>query len=126
MDDTFLMDDGRIVELRSDCADDWEVWTTGDTPEKVGEFNFFYFDMPDGHGVKDCYLVTNMDIGDDAAGNSYKYNGIGEEIIRRMSVDFPIYFARDDGHSRDDGAHLTGDGVGFAEKMVARGLAEWN
>lgn len=118
--------DARIVEL--DWSDDeMKVWTSGETRELIGTFSFAYVEGPSGRGTDDYWHLTHLHLEGPASDpHSSRGQGIGREIIRQVGVHTSIVFTLDDGNRRDDGSHLTGDGPGFARRMVAEGLASWD
>lgn len=64
-------------------------------------------------------LITNMDIESD-----YRRQGIGTAVILRVKEEsgLVICASRDTGMQREDGSHLTGDGLPFAYSLVEKGL----
>lgn len=118
--------DGRTVELDW-SGDEMKVWTTGDKRELIGTFSFTYVEGPSERGTDDYWHLTHMHLEGPASDpHSYRRQGIGREIINQVGAHTPIVFTPDDGNRRDDGSHLTGDGPGFARRMVAEGLASWD
>ena len=111
--------DVRIVWTE---RDEVIVWTVSSPPELIGSITFTHIEGADRH-IDDHYLVTNMYLDGPNGSGDYKRQGIGEEIISNTCI--RVRFHVDDGNRRDDGGHLTGDGPGFAAKMVAKGFAYW-
>lgn len=111
-------------DVQIEWTDDDEaiVWTVATPPKLIGSITFRHIEGADRHD-DDHYLVTNMYLDGPNGSGDYKWQGIGQEIISNMCV--PVTFHVDDGNRRDDGGHLTGDGRGFAGKMVAKGFAHW-
>lgn len=111
-------------DVQIEWTDDDEaiVWTVATPPELIGSITFMHIEGADRHDY-DHYLVTNMYLDGPNGSGDYKRQGIGQEIISNMCT--PVTFHVDDGNRRDDGGHLTGDGPGFAGKMVAKGFAHW-
>lgn len=89
----------------------------------IGEFHFSERD----DDVNCWILVTNMHLEGPAGSKAYVGQGIGAFIVREAEEYFglPICFARPHGGVRNDGAHLTGSGPAFAQKMVESGIACW-
>ncbi|WP_063703605.1 hypothetical protein [Pseudoalteromonas gelatinilytica] len=60
----------------------------------------------------------------DQLSNKYKKKGIGRACLEFFSESYqmPIYAAKNDGHPREDGSHLTGDAPGFISRMRSEGL----
>jgi len=102
---------GRTILLSLDSEYDISVYHN-DT--KLGAFSFDYREgaAPDDMGI----LATSMLIEEV---DGYKNHGIGTEIIRWMQLEqgLPVIFADDNGYEREDGAHLIGDGPGFAASI---------
>jgi len=75
-------------------------------------------------GETNAALLTHIYL-DKIAG--YTGCGIGTEIVRMITewTGYPVLVCRDNGTTRDDGAHPTGDAPGFYRALVAKGLASW-
>ncbi|MHC9419724.1 hypothetical protein ACYZX9_14130 [Sphingomonas citri] len=111
-------------DVQIEWTDDDEaiVKTVATPPELIGSMTFRHIEGADRHD-EDRFVVTNMYLDGPNGSGDYIKQGIGQEIISSMAI--PVTFHVDDGNRRDDGGHLTGDGPGFARKMVAKGLAYW-
>lgn len=57
-------------------------------------------------------------------GGSYRRQGIGREMLRRMieMTGMAIFAAENDGQVQEDGSHLTGDAPAFVAEMRREGL----
>lgn len=121
---SFKLKNGRVVLLEWDDECVMTVWTDHTPPQEVGAIEFFRSEGPEDWD-NDSYLVTGMSL--EGAGPDYLNKGIGREVLRYLVQEegLKIYFSPNDGHRRDDGSHLTGAGLPFAQQMVAEGLAEW-
>lgn len=97
------------------------VYTADPNPQLIGSVDFTHVE----DDIEDYWLVTNMHLEGPDNCRNYLGKGIGRECIRIAGSMMPVTFAQDDGHTRSDGAHLTGMGVGFAQKMISEGLAFW-
>ena len=122
-DDIFELRDGRKVELEWNDAGEMRVWTQGQSRELIGSFEFQHVGGADKHGRDDRYRVTNMHLEGPHGRKEYLHKGIGREIVKRVGGILPVVFGPDDGNTRTDGSHLTGDGPGFARGMVDEHLA---
>ena len=110
-------------DVRIEWADDEaKVWTLATPPNLIGSITFKHVEGADFYD-DDHYVVTNMYLDGPNDSGDYKRQGIGQEILSQSP--YPVTFYRHDGIQRDDGGHLTGEGPGFAEKMVEKGLASW-
>lgn len=111
-------------DVQIEWTDDDEaiVRTVSTPPELIGSITFRHIDGADRHD-DDQYLVTNMYLDGPKGSGAYTRQGIGQEVISNMSI--PVTFHVDDSNRRDDGGRLTGDGPGFARKMVAKAFAGW-
>ena len=118
----FRTKDKGDVEIEWTDDDKMIARTIGTSPEVIGSIAFTHIegsdDRDEGH-----YLVTNMYLDGPNESGEYTRQGIGREMI--TSVPLPVTFHRDDGNRRDDGGHLTGDGPGFAKRMVEQEHAFW-
>jgi hypothetical protein len=110
------------VEIEWTDDDTMIARTVGTPSEVIGSITFMHIegldDRDEGH-----YLVTNMYLDGRNHSGEYTRQGIGREMI--IEAPLPVTFHRQDGNRRDDGGHLTGDGPGFATKMVEQGHAFW-
>lgn len=81
-------------------------------------------------GDRDTFVyhyITHLSM--NKLGNYYRRQGIGTrmlELYRKNCVEegVPFVAAIYDGLERNDGSHLTGDGLPFVEAMVARGILD--
>ncbi|HCG5249876.1 hypothetical protein P3498_14425 [Vibrio parahaemolyticus] len=116
--------DARLLELNS--GERIKLLADGDLTVKVlsvthkievGSFDFNYID----HGNGGLYKLTHMFL-DDAPG--YVGQGIGRECLKFCidQTSLPIYCGKAEGSTADDGSHLTGNGEGFAKKMIEEGI----
>ncbi|PVX27906.1 hypothetical protein [Sphingomonas pokkalii] len=110
------------VQIEWTDEDEVIVRTVATPPELIGSMTFRYIEGADRYD-EDRFVVTNMYLDGPNGSGDYIRQGIGQEIISSMVT--PVTFHVDDGNRRDDGGHLTGDGPGFARKMVSKGLAYW-
>jgi len=71
-------------------------------------------------GCYEYYHITNLSL------DKCKFKGIGREclIFHKESFDAPITAGKSDGSKSEDGSYLTGDGVGFINKMREEGIVE--
>lgn len=121
---TFTTKSKGDVEIEWTDDDEFIVRTPTHPQKLIGSISFTHIEGVDRHD-EDRYLVTNMYLdGPDESGD-YIGQGIGREIIESVREWGRVTFHYGDGTRRDDGGHLTGDGPGFASKMVAEGLASW-
>lgn len=83
------------------------------TCDKIGSFDFNYIDDDNGG----FYKLTHMFL-DETPG--YLGKGIGRQclLFAQEHTGYKIYCGKFTGHSADDGSHLTGNGEGFAMKML--------
>ncbi len=110
------------VEIEWTDDDEAIVRTLATPPELIGSITFRHIEGADRYD-EDHFVVINMYLDGPKGRGDYIKQGIGQEIISSSPI--PVTFHVDDGNRRDDGGHLTGDGPGFARKMVAKGLAHW-
>lgn len=118
----FRTKDGRQVDV--DFRDDHTVQVSDSSGASIGSFTFSEREW----GEDEWYLlVTNMHLEGPKGTRSYIGQGIGKFIVREApgQYGYSVVFAPLTSASRDDGAHLTDMGVGFAQRMVAKGLADW-
>ena len=82
--------------------------------EKIGNIDLSEID--NGFYINWMYL--------DQLSDKYKKKGIGRACLEFFSESFgmPIFAASNDGHTREDGSHLTGDAPGFISRMRDEGL----
>lgn len=71
-------------------------------------------------GCYEWFHITNLSL------DKCKFKGIGREclIFHKESFGIPITAGKSDGSKSEDGSHLTGDGVGFIDKMRKEGVVE--
>ncbi|HAS6154360.1 hypothetical protein [Vibrio ouci] len=83
------------------------------TSDQIGSFDFNFIDDDNG-GI---YKLTHMFL-DEIDG--YLGQGIGRQclLFAKEHTGSGIFCGRDTGEEADDGSHLTGDGTGFAMKML--------
>ena len=117
-------EDARLLEL--DCGEKIKLLAEGDltilvlsitNKIKIGSFDFNFIEDDNGG----LYKLTHMFL-DGAPG--YTGKGIGSECLK-FCHDYtgsPIYCGLSAGGEADDGSHLTGDGLGFAERMLKQGF----
>lgn len=113
----FRIADGRTVIITvSDYGDIIEV----STPEGmlVGKIELSLLDP----GNEEAYLLVWMYM--DRLDTSYKRQGIGRAALQfhKECFDTAIVARDHDGHTRDDGAHLTGDAPSFVQAMMKEGI----
>lgn len=106
-----LLTTGDRVQLRLD-ADAVRVFDAQSA--EIGRIVFASSEMPDGGDYVNVWRITNMFI--EGGGGRYKRQGIGTRAVQYFlwanSGDF-FEITENDGQRREDGSHLTGDGVGF-------------
>ena len=108
--------DGEKIKLQTDG--ELTVKVVSITHEKIlGQFDFRLID----DGFNEYYKLTHMFLEDEPG---YTGKGIGEACIR-YCLDYsglPIYCGQAVGEQADDGSHLTGNGEGFAMRMIEKKL----
>jgi hypothetical protein len=69
----------------------------------------------DVYGALICHAYLDKSLG-------YTNSGIGSEIVRYIANEtgMPVLVLRDNGTTRSDGAHPTGDAPGFYESLVKK------
>jgi hypothetical protein len=118
MDDYELVTSHKISDV--ECViiaideDETSIIVFTEENEKIGNINLIEID--------DYYYITWMYL--DQLSPKYKRKGIGQACLEFFSEVFrmPIVAAQDDGHTKSDGSHLTGDAPAFIEKMRAKGI----
>jgi len=115
------LNSGEIVILR------FEIGSVGVYVDdyEVGRIDFRTYEVPIGQGHGETfYHLTHAFI--EGGEGKYKHQGIGTEAVRlfRECTGSEITFSDNDGHRKEDGSHLTGDGPTFVESLkrkIARG-----
>lgn len=125
--EVFVCNNGQSVEL------DWDedqgemtVWTIGNPKKKIGNMSFSLIESDDPFGGQSYYKLVNMHLEGPDGKKAFLRQGIGRGIVRYVRSFHPVIFSPNDGQWREDGSRLTGDGPGFAQKMVDEGLAHWD
>jgi hypothetical protein len=109
----YEISDGRIITLIYDDLDDTIGFFEGD--KYLGD----QFEFIDESEKEEKYLLARMFC-------PIPNSGLGREainfFIEMKGDDIEIYTRQNDGITRDDGSHLTGDAHGFILKMQKEGL----
>lgn len=109
----YEISDGRIITLIYEDLDDSISFFEGD--ENLGN----QFEFIDESGNEEKYLLARMFC-------PIPNSGLGREAIKffieMKGDDIEIYTRPNDGITRNDGSHLTGDAYGFVLKMQEEGL----
>ncbi|MGV6490310.1 GNAT family N-acetyltransferase [Stenotrophomonas rhizophila] len=107
---------GRFVYLVAEQGDDAFVYD--DDMQSIG--SAFFLPMGD---EDDGYVVAGIHVDE-----RYQKKGIATALITEFAFqnnDASIYFRPDTGATRDDGTHLTIEGMILAKSMIGRNLAFW-
>ncbi|WP_306002462.1 MULTISPECIES: hypothetical protein [Brevundimonas] len=117
MEEEFVCRDGRVVSILID-EDAYEAVATDQGGERIGALAFSLMEDPSGYSLKLVHAFL------DGMGGSYRRQGIGREMLRRMieMTGMAIFAAENDGQVQEDGSHLTGDAPAFVAKMRREGL----
>jgi hypothetical protein len=119
MSNQFKMRDGRIVQI--DIDDDYTV-TVSTVPEgkEVGRMEFQEIESPE--PSPNCLRLTWAYL--NKLDKSYLRQGIGGEVLRLVQdvSGLGIIASDDDGRTKQDGSHLTGDAPAFVRRMREKGL----
>jgi hypothetical protein len=114
-----ILTSGEIVELR--LEDDSVAAYAQDNEIRRLCFRAYRMAVSKHHD-ETYYHLTSAFI--EGGGGKYKYRGIGTEAFRffREYTSAKVTFSENDGLRKDDGSHLTGDGVRFVTKL--KGMME--
>lgn len=103
--------------------DEHEVFLKcNDTGNSIGYFSFTELGVDDGYKSSfDGYKLTHMYIEEE-----YQRLGLGTLAVKFFKEwnGEPIFVSPNDGFEREDGSHLTGDGLPFAMKLMEEGIIE--
>ncbi len=101
-----------IIEVSSDRI---EVRT--DTGSSIGHIDLT--ETEDGF-----HYITYMFL--NGENKRYLRQGIGRQALKffKESIGTKVYAAENDGHTREDGSHLTGDAPAFVSQMRDEGIIE--
>lgn len=113
---TIKLQDGEVIKLI--VTDDFYIIVKSETKGfEIGNFDFNFIDDDNGG----FYKLMNMHL---EKTPGYLNRGIGTACVQ-YCIDYtglPVVCGRADGMDASDGSHLTGDGEGFAMKMIEKGL----
>lgn len=102
---------GKIVKLiLNDYYTEITIFDLND--KQIGEFEFKELEYGNGYKLMRMYS------------NELKKTGIGSAILEYFidAVGSPIYVSPNDGITKEDGSHLTGDALKFIYPMIREGL----
>lgn len=110
---TYLCKDGRQVTICVDDEMDYMTTVNDNAGKEIGRIEFTYIqeDQDDYLKLTWAYL--------DRLDSTYRFQGIGRECLKLVKElsGLPIVAEDNDGISRSDGSHLTGDAAGFVNRM---------
>jgi hypothetical protein len=121
---TFTDKLGRRIEIRMDeCSGHAEAWHNG---KLVGHMDWKEYPAKLGYDGEQEFgaLLTNIYL-DQSPG--YQRCGIGTKIVESIQefTGMPVLMRSDNGTTREDGAHPTGDAPGFYAHLARKNLASW-
>lgn len=115
---TYTLKGGLMATIDYDGESYAKVYDSNNL--QIGQFIFEEIDA--GAEPYQCIpwlMITNMEIQ-----QQYIRKGLGRKILEHVidCTGYPIHAGEDDGITREDGSHLTGDGPSFINRMREEGL----
>lgn len=113
----FQCKNGSLIKIALN-DDDYTATALDPSGAEIGHFEFYEISDESGTVLKFSWAYL------DKLDGSYKRQGIGEEMLRRVKDRYrhTIIAEANDGIRKDDGSHLTQDAVGFVQRMREKGL----
>lgn len=114
----FLCNNGRNVTLEIDEDNDYQTNIFDDQRNHIGEMKFR--SINEDRGLK---LIRSYH---DLRGKDWLRQGIGRECLQKVKEysGLPIFAEYNDGSTKADGSHLTGDAPSFIERMREESIVE--
>ncbi|KAB0268472.1 hypothetical protein [Microvirga brassicacearum] len=112
----FSCRNGRTVTIAIDEDDDYGASVSDEQGNPLGRLVFRLIE--DGECLKLVWAYL------DHSDRAWCRQGLGREILRRVKElsGLPVTASDNDGHTQDDGSHLTGDAPAFVARMREEGL----
>ena len=116
----YTLRDGRRVVIKiDDCGESIQVVTDEENARCIGGI-----ELEQDEEEANIYKLTRAYLDENSELLDYTRQGIGRRSLQLHSARFQsrIWTESNDGHTRSDGSHLTGDAPAFIEQMRKEGV----